>query len=389
MTLLDSLTTSDWSEFQINDIYDFQVEGETIEWYYDNDFAISNVGTSWSTWYEETIRIYIDYADSIVDLDFVRTFDQTESDLDFFVEEYNPDYPDYHDYAGLFVPQFGWSEIYLNLDLSDSGESTMNTILHEIGHYLGLDEIGYDIRWDQLDSAMSYNSSLELEGGYQLTFTSNDIDALVSLHGSEDDTSVASDFADNLTGSVADDEIRALGGDDLVESGAGDDLIYGNQGEDTIKGGLGNDILFGGKDDDLITGNQGEDRVYGNLGDDLIYGGKSNDSLYGGQGADVLYGNLGDDLIYGGKSNDTLHGGQGADVLYGNPGADLFRLSAGSDRVMDFEANKGDLIGIRSDMAYTIKEEGSDLLINTDIGSLRLVGTDLSSFNSAESIVEM
>ena len=74
-------------------------------------------------------------------------------------------------------------------------------------------------------------------------------------------------------------------------------------------------------------------------------------------------------------------------MLYGNTGADLFRLSAGSDRVMDFEANKGDLIGIRSGITFTITADSSDLLINTDIGSLRLVGTDLSSFNSAESIV--
>ena len=84
MTLFDALTSGTFSERQIEDLYDFQVEGETIEWYYDRNYAISNVGTSWSTWYEDAISTYIDYADSIVDLDFVRTFDYLNSDLDFY-----------------------------------------------------------------------------------------------------------------------------------------------------------------------------------------------------------------------------------------------------------------------------------------------------------------
>ena len=135
-----------------------------------------------------------------------------------------------------------------------------------------------------------------------------------------------------------------------------------------------------------MYGNEGKDRLYGNKGDDLIYGGKSNDWQHGGKGNDALYGNLGDDLIFGGIDNDTLHGGQGDDVLSGNLGADVFNLSAGSDQVMDFEANEGDLIQIRSGLVYSIQSHGSDLLINADIGSLLLVGTEVSSFNAARSI---
>ena len=184
MTLFDALTSDPYSELQIEDLYDFQVEGETIEWYYDRNDATSNVGASLSAWYEDAISVYIDYADSIVDLDFVRTFDNSKSDLDFYVDEYNP----YNSgILGLFTNYTEWGEIDLFFDLNASTSSTMNTILHETGHYLGLGEIGFDFRWDQLDSAMSYNSSSTLDGGYQLFFTSNDIDALVSLHGSEDD----------------------------------------------------------------------------------------------------------------------------------------------------------------------------------------------------------
>ena len=63
------------------------------------------------------------------------------------------------------------------------------------------------------------------------------------------------------------------------------------------------------------------------------------------------------------------------DVLYGNLDADVINLSAGSGRVMDFEANEGALIVIRSVIDYLIEAQGSNLLIHSDIGFLLLVGT--------------
>ena len=54
---------------------------------------------------------------------------------------------------------------------------------------------------------------------------------------------------------------------------------------------------------------------------------------------------------------------------------------------MDFEANEGDLIAIRPGVAYSIEAQGLNLLINSDIGSLLLAGTEISSFYSAQSNV--
>ena len=59
-------------------------------------------------------------------------------------------------------------------------------------------------------------------------------------------------------------------------------------------------------------------------------------------------------------------------------GADVFNLSVGSDRVMDFEVSEGDLISIRPGVSYSIRSQGADLLISTDVGSLLLVDTDFS-----------
>lgn len=273
------------------------------------------------------------------------------------------------------------------------------TIIHEIGHTLGLSHPQSNGNDDPNGSGhntsttiMSYNPDVKYDeygiSAHAPSWSSADFATLQSIWGSENgNNDHPTNSSDTITITSSTHSLFLFNGNDKAYGGAEEDVIYGNQGLDTIKGGLGDDIVYGGKDNDLLCGNQGEDRIYGNLGDDLIYGGKSNDWQHGGMGADVLYGNLGDDLIYGGKSNDTLHGGQGADVLYGNSGADLFKLSAGSDRVMDFNSSEGDSIAIRSGLAYSIQSQGSDMLINTDIGSLRLVGTDLNSFNSAQSIV--
>ena len=276
------------------------------------------------------------------------------------------------------------------------------TLVHEIGHVAELDHPngnGEEPGWDDSITVMSYfgNDSFvpttfrELDvQALQILFPTNPVEFLVTnfVHGNDSDNNFnGTNRPDEIIGFGGNDILRADFGDDTMIGGLGDDEIYGNQGNDTMKGGLGVDTINGGQNSDQIYGNDGKDRLYGNKGDDLIYGGKSNDWQHGGKGNDALYGNLGDDLIFGGIDNDTLHGGQGDDVLTGNLGADVFNLSVGSDQVMDFEANEGDLIQIRSGLAYSIQSQGSDLLINADIGSLLLVGTEVSSFNAARSIV--
>ena len=283
---------------------------------------------------------------------------------------------------------------------SMTDEETL-TLVHEIGHVAGLDHPsgnGAEPGWDDSITVMSYfgNDSFvpttfrELDiKALQILFPTNPLESLVTnfVHGNDSENNLnGTNRPDEIIGFGSNDILRADFGDDTMLGSLGDDEIYGNQGNDTIKGSLGVDTIYGRQDSDEMYGNEGKDRLYGNKGDDLIYGGKSNDWHHGGKGNDALYGNLGDDLIFGGIDNDTLHGGQGDDVLSGNLGADVFNLSAGSDQVMDFEANDGDLIQIRSGLAYSIQSQGSDLLINADIGSLLLVGTEVSSFNAARSI---
>ncbi|KZR70577.1 Hemolysin, chromosomal [Prochlorococcus marinus str. MIT 1313] len=192
---------------------------------------------------------------------------------------------------------------------------------------------------------------------------------------------------DTLSGDSGPNTISALYGDDTIDSGAGNDILYGNQGNDRITAGSGADYLYGGQGGDILYGNQGADKLYGNFQDDVLYGGQDNDWQHGGQGADWLYGNFGIDEMYGGRDNDLLHGGQGNDKLWGNHGADKFFLSKGQDQVMDFNAAEGDLISLQAGTAYSLVQQGTNLLVDAALGDLLLVNISINSFNAATSIV--
>lgn len=319
---------------------------------------------------QQFFRQMIDRLDALIDLDFNEVFSASQADVDLYYDtEINLGGGGSGQTLGLATTSGSNWELFVNQPQVANDEAYRHyVLLHEFGHALGLEHPFEDDDGDVLygntdpwtsaypeDTVMAYRSPSS--GVWPDFYTQNDIQALQSFWGSE--SNQATDFADRLLGNDGDDEIHALEGDDRVEAGAGHDLIYGNQGADIILAGVGDDVVYGGQDADQIYGNEGDDR---------------------------LYGNKGDDLIYGGKSNDWLHGGQGDDDLYGNLGADVFNLSAGSDRVMDFQADEGDLIAIRPGVAYSIHAVGVDLQIKSDLGSLLLVGVAVDAFNSSQSV---
>lgn len=83
-------------------------------------------------------------------------------------------------------------------------------------------------------------------------------------------------------------------------------------------------------------------------------GGRGNDMLTGNSAANLLEGNAGRDRLSGGNGNDTLDGGAGPDMLSGGNGADLFvfddgdaGIGGGRDRIFDFNRTAGDRIDLR------------------------------------------
>ena len=181
-----------------------------------------------------------------------------------------------------FDPREGWTD-----------ELFYDTVLHEIGHAMGIDHS------DVLNAVMSGHPATPYAdqiGRDQLT--PDDIAAAQALYGQPFQSTDGDDF---ILGSPYDDEIRG---------GQGNDSLVGNLGDDTLRGGDGDDNLIGDElEIDATAG--GNDRLLGGAGNDLLGGGPGDDYLSGQAGMDSLFGDAGDDLLIGGAGNDSLLGGEG------------------------------------------------------------------------------
>lgn len=95
-------------------------------------------------------------------------------------------------------------------------------------------------------------------------------------------------------------------------------------------------------------------------------GGSGNDTINGNDVANFLIGNNGDDTINGYAGNDTIQGGEGKDELTGGAGADIFKflsrlnadgdtiIDADGDTITDFNPAQGDKIDLSNIDAITI-----------------------------------
>ena len=147
--------------------------------------------------------------DPLIDLDFQATSNLDESDLTIIsVDDWNAWTSDT---VGQVVNlDFSWNVLWKDItqdslrgNASGSNDSfDANTIIHEIGHALGLshpNEDPFNSQWTTDDSVMSYNISPD---GWDASFTDTDLDALQRIWGMEDDN-VATNAAPALTGKKA------------------------------------------------------------------------------------------------------------------------------------------------------------------------------------------
>ena len=351
--------------------------------------------------YQENYIVSVfDSIDPTIDLDFKRVYTDDESNLDIYQISSHTAWE--ASWQGLASPM-GSGSFDIGWKATDSWQYNRNTIIHEIGHTLGLDHPGPAYTDD--DTVMSYKRGLN---GWAVEWTQSDINALVSLWGREDDEPteiIGTNLSDKLIGDSRANVVRGGYGDDSIGTLAGDDYVYGNQGADSMSGGSGGDFVYGGQDDDWLYGNQGSDYLYGNLGADLLYGGQDADVLYGGQdddtlygnkgsdylygnlGADLLYGGQGDDVVYGNKGNDTLYGNEGNDTLYGNEGADIFVATKGFDLVKDFWTLDGDRISVAAGSGVDISEQDGSTLITSGEGQLLIEGFASKYFDESQHLI--
>ncbi|MBF5093525.1 protease [Azospirillum sp. INR13] len=250
----------------------------------------------------------------------------------------------------------GGGDIYLANNTSTNTSPTPGTygyltILHEIGHAIGLKHPGnYNATGGggeppYLSSAednyrytlMSYNRHPSLGLNGLLTGPAlYDIAAAQYLYGTNTDTRIGDDryvFGSNST--PFSQAIWDAGGTDSIDAGGQASAVtidltpgaFSSIGPNGSGGlAVGNLAIATGVTIENTTGGAGNDILIGNTANNLLIGGAGDDTLTGGAGDDTLQGNGGiDTAVYNGSRSSytvtvtadgaTISGGEGTDTL--------------------------------------------------------------------------
>ncbi|WP_331376361.1 M10 family metallopeptidase [Sinorhizobium chiapasense] len=288
-----------------------------------------------------------------------------------------------------------------------AGNYAWHTLLHELGHALGLshgheaDDYGaLPAQYNSIEySIMTYSGFIGSGNAYWYerfgapqTFMMADIAALQEMYGADFTTNSGNTVYKWTPGSGA----TLVNGATAIAPGANRIFatVWDGGGTDTYdlsayKTGLKIDLrpgqastfsadqlayLGGGPNDGYARGNifnallyHGDTRslienVLGGSASDSIIGNQAANTLRGNAGNDALSGYSGNDLLDGGVGNDSLYGGAGADRLTGGTGADRFLFKAltettvattGRDTLYDFVASQSDRLDLSAIDANT------------------------------------
>ncbi|MCA0872151.1 M10 family metallopeptidase C-terminal domain-containing protein [Seohaeicola saemankumensis] len=306
------------------------------------------------------------------------------------------------------------------------------TMLHEIGHALGLDHAhsagafgAVPAAYDAMEyTLMTYRSYVggALSGytnetwGYAQSFMMLDIAALQYLYGADFTTNAGDTVYSWTPGSG----ITGVDGRNAINPGANRIFatVWDGGGIDTYdlsayatdlaidlapgaaslfdaaqlarlasgiyaSGNIYNALLYqddlqslienalGGTGDDRISGNVADNALNGGPGDDRLTGRQGDDRLTGGSGDDTLIGGSGDDRLTGGRGNDALRGQTGDDDLRGHAGDDVLLGARGQDRLLGGAGN--DLMWGGGDDDVLIGQGGNDEMYG-DAGDDLLIG---------------
>jgi serralysin len=262
---------------------------------------------------------------------------------------------------------FGVQESYRN---PVAGTFAAATMLHEIGHALGLKHghqpegnfgaIPFD--WNSQEySLMTYTNYIGDTGsaasyehfGAPQTYMMADIAALQHMYGA--------DYSTNSGRTVY--SWKPTGGETYVNGKVAIDpggnrifaTIWDGGGEDTydLSAYKSNQLIdlapgsfskFSNSQLSDLGGGPNNGHARGNIFNAMIYNNDRRsliENAKGGSGNDTISGNTGENRLYGNGGSDTLYGLPGEDTLIGGGGADYFAFASGYgiDTIQHFEDN--------------------------------------------------
>lgn len=263
---------------------------------------------------------------------------------------------DADEYAHAYMPSKnpGGGDVWLQADNFNPrnssalaiGSNDYQTLLHELGHALGLKHTfatpnaipdAYD---NYFYSVMSYSARVQGDSGIASFMPTTpmyyDLLGIQALYGRNTSHNAGNTVYTYVEGKSYFETIDDVSGDDTIAySGASTCKINLNQGAFST---LSKAIKF----DNGSTGatvaigpNTVIENAIGGAGNDTLTGNASANRLTGGNGNDTLLGNAGNDTLYGSAGNDVLTGGSGNDRFMFNA---ALSATANKDKLTDFSA---------------------------------------------------